>query len=270
MNTVQKVIKGFAIGLGVFIIIAIVGIIFSIITLITNVDFLLGKETDFEETYTDINVIDIESSYANIYIKRGFEFKVEAKSVTSKFSSKEKNGTLKITEKRNWLLFWKDSGDITIYIPNEIDLGELKIESGAGQIEIEEISAKKLDINQGAGTLYINDSTFYDTEIDGGAGEIKITDSVLEDLELDAGVGKVEIEAELIGNSKLDCGVGEINLTLLGDESSYKIKADKGIGNIKIDGNDYNKDATYGNGTNKIEVEGGIGEINVSFSRYAF
>ena len=50
-----------------------------------------------------------------------------------------------------------------------------------------------------------------------------------------------------------------------GNKENYTIKANKGIGSIKIDGKEVSNDITYGNGENNIKIDGGIGEIKIDF-----
>lgn len=270
MNAFQKVIKIFAICLAIFIIVNIIsGILFGL-SIITNIGFVDTNVNsieveNFSETYENIDKINIEVTTSNIVIKQGNEFKVEANNLSNKFSSKLENGNLKIKEGKMWLGNNDYSGLITIYIPSDIILDKLKIDSGAGKIEISDISVDEFDIDHGAGFLEISNSEFNKTDIDGGAGEIRIIDSVLNDLKMDAGVGKITVESEITGNSKIECGIGEMNISLLGDEDDYSITAEKGIGNIKINNKNHDTDTVYGSGKNKLRIEGGVGSISVDF-----
>ena len=52
---------------------------------------------------------------------------------------------------------------------------------------------------------------------------------------------------------------------LLGNKKDYLIKADKGIGTIHVDEAVVSDDSTIGTGENTIKIDGGIGNIDVSF-----
>ena len=58
---------------------------------------------------------------------------------------------------------------------------------------------------------------------------------------------------------------GEMNLFLIGSLDDYEISLDKGVGNALIDGYDMKDNDTYGTGINKIDIDGGIGNINIDF-----
>ena len=261
MTCMQKVIKVLAIWLAIFIILNIVrGIVFGI-SLIGGVERKSNKNTTtFMQTYENVNNIEIETVSANLIIKSGEEFKVEAYDMKNNFTSKLRNGTLKVEETKMWNLLNNLSGTITIYIPE--DINRLKVDSGAGKIEVDDINVNYAKIDQGAGKLTIQNSKFNSSDIDGGAGEISIKSSELSNLKLDAGVGKIDLEAKILGNSKIECGVGEMNINLLGTEEDYSITAEKGIGRLQIKGIER---SSYGTGNNKIKLEGGIGSIEVNF-----
>lgn len=265
MTNLQKGIKYCAIAFGIFIIIGILSAILSVVGIFTMLDGSNSGEK-FSATYEDVRSIDIDVSYASILMEPGDEFSVVATDVSRKFSSNVKNGTLKIKEKRNWFLGGNTSGKIIVTIPKDTVLDNLSIDSGAGKIEIDKIFADQLEVSQGAGLLTIKEGDFSRTDIDGGAGKIDITSSILNNLELDAGVGQVEIEAMITGNSSIDCGVGEIQILLLGQREDYRIKAEKGVGSLKIDGNNYSDDASFGTGANFIELDGGVGSITINFN----
>lgn len=269
MNSIQKVIKIAAICFAVFLIVNIFGGILWGISFLTDIKFTNNHDVvDFEKSYDNITSIDIDISTANIIVKSGNEFKIDATNMNKSFSSKEKNGKLVLKEKDSWFWHRNVNGSITVYVPYDVKLNELEIDNGAGEISIEGIRSYKLNVEQGAGRLEINDSQFDNTDIDGGAGEVKVTLSTLNNLDMDSGVGKIVMEALITGNSKIDCGVGELDITLLGKDSDYRILAQKGIGSIKIAGVNQSNDSVYGSGTNRLELDGGVGSINIDFKEF--
>ena len=82
---------------------------------------------------------------------------------------------------------------------------------------------------------------------------------------MNIGVGKVSLVSKLTGNNKIDSGVGKMNLYLIGTLDDYKISIDKGIGTAKIDGENVKDDSTYGTGINSLDIDGGIGSIDIEF-----
>lgn len=264
MNGVQKGIKIFAICLAFVIIINI----FSF--MMYGLSFFLPNSRTYEtktfqETYQNINRIDLETASSDVIFTTGTEFKVEAQDVLNGFSSNVKNGTLKISERNRWFMNAKNRGTILITVPETAYLEEIDLDAGAGAFDLTNLKANKFDLDMGAGSLKISNSKFNETSIDGGAGKIEITNSFLNNLEFQAGVGKVDLSSYITGNSEIECGVGELNLNLLGRQEDYQVRLEKGIGSITVNGVDQKSDTTFGTGENRIQVEGGVGSIHLSF-----
>ena len=89
--------------------------------------------------------------------------------------------------------------------------------------------------------------------------------SLLHNLDFDMGVGQLNLTSVLTGESDFDLGVGESNITVIGNKDDYKLDIEKGIGNITVDGEGVSNIKGQGNGNNSIEVNGGIGAINLKF-----
>lgn len=267
MTTIQKIIKICAIGFAVFLIVNILSFIMMALGFAVSFSsYGNAKGEDFNYSYNEnIESVKLDLSTSNLVIETGEEFQVDAKNVSSRFSSKVKNGTLIVEETGKWFFNNRFHGKITITVPKDVLLRSLDINSGAGRIEITDIEANKFDLDQGAGSIVIKDSSFSKTSIDGGAGEIVVSSSTLNNLSLDAGVGRVKMEASILGKSDIECGVGEIDITLLGQEEDYQLNLEKGLGSLEVNGKGYSSESTYGSGDNLIHIEGGVGSISVSF-----
>ena len=265
MSTKDKVIKYIAIGLAAFIIINIVSGVLYLMSWITPQNDNKTIVKHFEESYQNINEIEIETITADVLIVDGYELKVEANNLKNKLVSKNNNGELKIEELKTNVLFDSDNrGLITITIPKNLLLNELSIDSGAGEININNININNFSLDLGAGSIKIINSKFNNTDIEGGAGKIEIKESTLKNLEFDAGVGKTSIEAYIPGNSEIDCGIGQVDIVILDKEDDFTFSVEKGIGTIKINGIEYGN-TTKVNGSNKFNIEGGVCSCNINF-----
>lgn len=265
MTNIQKVIKIIAIALAIILIVNIFSLLVSLFSSFTNIDFNNEKEITFNEQYDNVERIEIDGVSASITVEEGTNFGVKTINLDKGFTSKLRNKTLKIKENKTWFFSNNDNSQIIITVPSNTTLKELSINTGAGQFIIDSINAKEFELDHGAGLLKIANSTFYKADIDGGAGEIRIQNTTISNLELDSGVGEVDVEADITNNSEISCGVGEVNITLLGNEEDYSIRTEKGIGSIKINNIEQPNNTVYGRGTRKIEVEGGVGSINIDF-----
>lgn len=262
MNTTKKIIKYAAIILALLIILSIIDFAFSFISYFAKMEELETK--NFYKEYNLVKEMYIDSGTSKIIIKKGEIFSVKAENVFTSFESKLSGNVLKIKEKTTELWNQEYKGIITITV-NENMLDNLEIDHGAGKLSVDGINAYEFELEHGAGKVELNNVEFQKTSIDGGAGEIIIASSKLKDLDLDIGAGKTTIEAYIEGKSEINCGVGSLDITLLGNKEDYQIKISKGVGSIKVNNENQKNNQVFGNGRNTIELNGGVGSIDVNF-----
>ena len=258
MTTAQKVIKYLAIAFAIFLIVNIVSGINTENQVITEE----MSTTNLE--YENINTLDIDIPFSSLKIKNSEELKIETNNTN--INCTQNNETIRIDEKEhNW--FQRNNvGELIIYIPNDLEFDRVKINTGAGKIDIEKITTKKLSLEIGAGETKIEELNVTDeAKIDGGAGKVTILSGKINNLDLDMGVGSSEVNSELKGDSDIDAGIGELKINVNAPKEDYNIKVSKGIGNITIDGKTVSDDTTYGDGENDIRIDGGIGNIKIDF-----
>lgn len=276
MKTTQRIIKYFAILLAILIIISIVSAllfglnIFSGILGLTkenisnkeNSEILTSVETEKYFENRQINNMKIELYYANLIIEVGNNFHVQTN--TNNIEYKQSNNQLVVKEKNANLFNSNNQRTITITIPVDTVLDTVSIEAGAGEIQIEKMATKNLDLEIGAGTVNITDlQVTQKAKIEGGAGRLEMLSGEIANLDLEMGIGDLILATSLSGNNKIDAGIGKLELTLTDGLDNYVIRANKGIGSIKIDGNEINNNVEYGNGKTHLKINGGMGSIEV-------
>lgn len=270
MTSIQKVIKYLAIAFAIFLTVTIISAILEAIYSLSGILGIKSNETtiteDMNETVFNNNIknLEIDISCTNLTIKQGEQFKVETNNSNIGFN--ENTNKLEIKEKRHRAFNNYNNRDIIIYIPSYIELDKTILNSGAGEIFIETLTTKDLSFKLGAGKVKIENLNVSEKcNIEGGAGRLDILNGNLYKLDLDMGVGEINISSSIMKDSKIEAGIGNLNIDLLGNKDIYKIKAEKGLGSIKIDGNEIFDNQIYGNGENYIDVDGGIGNIKISF-----
>lgn len=276
MKTTQRIIKYFAILLAILIVISIVSAllfglnIFSGILGLTkenisnkeNSEILTSVETEKYFENRQINNMKIELYYANLIIEVGNNFHVQTN--TNNIEYKQSNNQLVVREKNANLFNSNNQRTITITIPVDTVLDTVSIEAGAGEIQIEKMATKNLDLEIGAGTVNITDlQVTQKAKIEGGAGRLEMLSGEIANLDLEMGIGDLILATSLSGNNKIDAGIGKLELTLTDGLDNYVIRANKGIGFIKIDGNEINNNVEYGNGKTHLKINGGMGSIEV-------
>lgn len=281
MKPFQKVIKYGAIAFGLYLCFIIISAIVFIITTVSGI--FLGANTlkqyqydnkkveisSFEEKYDEIQNLNIELDASELVVKTGEEFKIEVHNVTNKFYSKLEGNTLKIRDNRSGIKLFNISEEnvpeIILYIPQDCQFDNVKIEAGINETYIENIKAKEIKIDTGIGKFTIDNIQSDYLNIDGGAGETIINNAKLNKIDLDIGVGKFVINIDDVENAKVEAGIGQLILNINQNKEDYKINAETGIGNLLIDGQNVKGDTSIGTGNKYIKVEAGVGEIQVNF-----
>ncbi|MGN1133508.1 MAG: DUF4097 family beta strand repeat-containing protein [Oscillospiraceae bacterium] len=269
MNLFQKVIKYLTFAFAMFLSISI---IVGIITGLVGVSYILsGRDNEavgemqvypIEE---EISSLSLSLSEAKLKIKTAEKFSVESNH--NYISVKADNGKLTIGETKKFFATSPKGATVILSIPKDFVFDDAMINTGAGKVEIETLSCDVLELFLGAGKADIKNLTANSrADIEGGAGELKIDGGRICNLGLDMGVGELTLKSRIEGQSRLDYGIGETKLTLLGSREDYQIEIDKGIGEAKLQGESMSDDSVYGTGENRIEIDGGIGAINIEFS----
>ena len=269
MNSVQKAIKYLAMAFAIFLIVSIIG---GITAGLAGVSFIFSGRDN--EAIGEMQVYSIEEEISSLSLKLiGAELKIKTSdkfSVESNhnyISVKSENGQLCINETKKPFSAYPRGLTVILNIPEDFVFDEATVETGAGRVEIDSLSADVLNLSLGAGEAEFKNLTANSrADINGGAGELTIDGGLLCNLELDMGVGELTLKSRIEGQSRLDYGIGETKLTLLGSREDYQIEIDKGIGEAKLAGESMRDDSVYGAGKNRIDIDGGIGAININFS----
>ncbi len=276
MTSVQKIIKYVAMAFAIFL---VVNIISAIIIGLYTVGNVLGLVNSTKDTITEnlkvisgetteISTLKIDLGFTDLHIKTGEKFKVETNN--SNISYEENNGSVVIKEKtfKGLSFNYNTESSLSVYLPEIIALDEVKIEGGAGRVNIDSLKAQGVYLEVGAGEVKIeNVNVSKELRIDGGIGKTELKHSKVNNLDANLGVGEFTYNGTLTGNTDIDSGIGNIRIDLTDDIKNYTIDIDKGLGNVTIDGNNVETNRVYGTGKNGIKIDGGVGNINIDFER---
>lgn len=225
-------------------------------------DVVLDETKTYEIT-SEIHSLDVRINAADFKIVSADEFSVESN--LKYLSVSEKNGVLKIEDEPKSNSNYSNA-ILTLYVPNDVVFNDVDIENGSAKMTVDTLSANSIELKLGAGDVRFESlNASADVDIEGGAGRITIVSGTLNDLSLEMGMGELNLTAAVLGDSDLKFGVGGSNVTLIGSKDDYKVDIEKGIGNITVDGKTVTDFGSSGNGQNHIEIEGGVGTINLKF-----
>ncbi len=260
MTSTQKLIKYLAVCLAIFLIITILSIVILGISSLGSI-FGIHNSGSNKCNYNNVNSLDIDVVNTNITIKDGETFSIDS---TSENTICKNNGSELVIKEKNKLLNLRSS-DLTIYIPKDYEFDEVSINTNVGKLEIDSIISNELDLDLGKGSTFIKYLKSNNTSIETGVGKLEIASSDISNLDFDMGVGKAIINTTLTGRNEIDANVGSLELNLFGNKNDYKIKLDGCVGKNVIDNEKVSSDAIYGSGRNLINIDGGVGKIEINF-----
>lgn len=266
MTSTQKVIKIGAIALGLLLVVGIVSGVVSVIGMIAGFgESAVNDEITAYEVSDNVTELIIEVGAASLTVEESDSFGVESN--LRWLTVTDSNGRLKVVERSHKGADYKDA-ILKVCIPKDFVFDKIEITSGAGELSADTLRAKNVSLEFGAGKIEI-DGLYASSsvEIESGAGEVNINGGELPHLDLSIGAGKANIKAKLTGSCDLEFGVGGADIILLGDESDYTLRIDMGVGVVRVDGKSIANSTTIGNGAARIEMDCGVGSINVSFSK---
>lgn len=144
---------------------------------------------------------------------------------------------------------------LTIILPYDMKFEHVTLKIGASHAKIDGLQADEVEIEIGAGQADITNMNVGALDIEVGAGETNITNLTVGDLKVEVGVGEANVElcgAESYYNYKIECGIREV---IVGNNSYGGMGTNQ---NIKNPGANFN-----------VDIECGIGQVNVQFTETA-
>lgn len=154
---------------------------------------------------------------------------------------------------------------VTITVPEACVFGNVDIEMGAGEMNVTALSAGNLELQLGAGSVTLNNLFIGSAaKIEGGAGEFSVKSGEINNLTLECGAGAANVAAKLTGNSRIDSAIGQVDLRLDGTQEDYTVSFGVGLGACYYNGDQISRSGSFGEGPNRVTVNGGLGMIHVN------
>lgn len=215
--------------------------------------------SSWEQYYSDIQElkIDVSCLQVDIYEGDGSDIIVNTYDVDQEILDdlviQKKNEELKIEmkNKKRWEIPDNENrGTLNIQIPPGLRFQEVSVTVGAGVFSASGLCAEELDIEVGAGQVYLHAFT-------------------AEELDLECGAGTADLYGDVQKEAKIECGVGQVTYTAEGSQADFDYKVNCGIGSVTVGDDSYSglgsERKISNGGSKKMEIECGIGLVDVSF-----
>ena len=158
---------------------------------------------------------------------------------------------------------------LVIQVPVGFEFDNVYIETGAGQLELERITAGELEMSIGAGQMDVAEIFAQELLVTIGAGQGEIERFEAESVKMSVGAGQLHATGIVHQDADLDCGIGEIVLDVIGQQGDFEYSISVGIGEANFGGMTIaglGRDTSGNLGMDKrIDVNVGIGSVTVNF-----
>ncbi len=192
------------------------------------------------------NTFTVEAHSGNIALESGQSYDLEIK-IWEKY---ENDLTLTI---RNGKLVGKTASGkpfaiatIEGVIPTNTSID---IQTGAGNIMINDMEGKDFEVETGAGNLSFDNCNFTEMEFSTGAGNINVTNIKTDSIEMNTGAGNILIKSLVAIELECNTGVGNIDVF---NSTAKNADCNSGIGNISVSESQFERH----------DFNTGIGKVN--------
>ncbi len=121
-----------------------------------------------------------------------------------------------------------------VMIPQGMSFDEVKVEVGAGIMNLSDLDLDNLNIAIGAGELKMQDITAEEIKAEIGAGVLEAKNVKTVNADISVNLGESVFRGEIAENLKTECNMGNLEFHLSGQEEDYNYKIDCSAGNVNM------------------------------------
>lgn len=252
---------------------------------------------DYEQSFdgAEITALILDFDAGKLKVLPGETLRVEAKNVLDReFVCSLEDGVLKVRER--WSTSWADGlsrlltlrqkdTEVTVYLPEGVELLEadidisagladirgvhaqrLTLDMSAGRVNLEDLKTRSCAVDMSAGKLDVRGLQAEETRLDSSAGDIAIAELDTQRLTLDISAGATRISGAISEYCYVDMSAGTVKMNLTGTADDYTARLSRSAGSISYDGRSYTGDAYVGKGAGRMDLSCSAGSIDVRFA----
>lgn len=161
--------------------------------------------------------------------------------------------TIRLPKSKYYKEFKLETSACAVYLNTEIKGDNISLMVGAGEMT-------------GGSDGYLNAEK--ELKLETGAGAMELSNIVAGDLKVDCGIGETILDNVKARNTRVDCGIGSVTMSMAGRKADYSYDVESSIGDVEIGGSSFSGLTSRGiktDGANHMEIQCGIGTVSISF-----
>ena len=188
----------------------------------------------------DVQKLDVQIGGARLHLvfSDDGEFGFESEEAV-KYQCYAKDGVLYVRSEGNFST-GSNENEITLYVPHDRNYQNVKLEIGAGTVEIDGgLQAQILESEIGAGTFKAQSAEVEKLFLEIGAGMATLYNVQAENAELEVGMGKLIFEGNVSGNMTAECSMGSMEFTMTSEEEAHDYEVECAMGAVTVGSHSY-------------------------------
>lgn len=258
----------------------------SILNQLDFVNYKVEDATSFNSNYPvlsgNIDKYQLDGGFSRIDIEVGgctfttrnseddaFYFEVEK---TDKFQAYVEDGILYVKSVTTSMSSKaQNKCKIVFYVPAAYQFDHVRMELGAGMMDISDLHAGEASLEVGAGQIVTRGTVADQLELSVGMGGIELDGMSVNRLNISVGMGGVKAKGSVSGDIKAECSMGSVEMTLEGSRNDFNYTLDCAMGTIELGGEEYSGMAvtkSISNGAGKsIKADCSMGSMTIRFTK---
>lgn len=250
------------------------------------VNYKVGDATSFSSNHPilsgDIDKYRLDGTFSRVDIEVGGctfttrnsgddAFYIEVKN-TDKFQAYVETDTLYVKSVTT-AMFQKEQNKckIIFYVPAAYQFEHVRMELGAGRMEVGDLHAGEASLEVGAGEIVVQETEADKLELSVGMGSIELDGMSVNRLDISVGMGGVTAKGSVSGDIKAECSMGSMEMTLEGSQNDFNYTLECAMGTIELGSDEYSGMAmskSISNGAGKsITADCSMGSMTIRFTK---
>ena len=233
------------------------------------------KDEDFyEDTLSaeGITKLDMELGGCEVKVETSpdaqFHVTVENVSAFQAFTE-EKTLYVKGVQTGTWTGGLSTNMKITLQLPEGIVYEQAQMSFGAGEFQIQTVSADNVAVEVGAGKLQIADLKAEELEVQLGAGQAVLEEADVVNADLEAGAGELIFAGSILGDLHAECAMGNMEIRISGStQEDHNYEMDCVAGNLTVGSETYSgiaEQKVNNNALTVYDLECAMGNLTLIF-----
>ena len=218
------------------------------------------------DDFTSINIVN---DYGNVEIVTSDRYALETNVVEDDditYSIKDKALTIETKgKKKNELQFGFGSFNtpsITIYVPKDVKLKTVDIDSNFGDMTIRDLNYQQLNLIKNYGDILFKNTTGDKTDITQSFGDMKLQQFSSNGFVVESENGDINIDGTLNGQSTITSNFGDTTLDLQNKKSEIGYDLNTDFGDLSVDKKEQNGKASQSyKGDNQLKATISHGDL---------